>query len=86
MSNFIPNEMVTTDDRDPPWINNKIKSFIKNMDILKICVKPNNSISILNKFGMLFENISKFLGKSVILNFLENLQLVKSITNVIGSY
>ena len=36
MSNFVPNEMVTIDDRDPPWINNKIKSFIKNMDILKV--------------------------------------------------
>ena len=36
MGNFIPNEMVTIDDRDPPWINNKIKPFIKNIDILKI--------------------------------------------------
>ena len=26
LRNFIPNEIVTTDDRDPPWINNKIKS------------------------------------------------------------
>ena len=30
MSNFIPNEIVTIHDRDPPWINNKIKSLIKN--------------------------------------------------------
>ena len=30
MSNFILNEIVTIDDRDPPWINNKIKSLIKN--------------------------------------------------------
>ena len=30
MSNFIPNETVTIDDRDPPWVNNKIKSLIKN--------------------------------------------------------
>ena len=30
MSNFIPNEIVTIDDRGPPWINNKIKSLIKN--------------------------------------------------------
>ena len=27
MSNFIPNEIVTIDDRYPPWINNKIKSL-----------------------------------------------------------
>ena len=30
MSNFIPNEIVTIDDRDPPWINNKIKLLIKS--------------------------------------------------------
>ena len=27
---IILNEIVTIDDRDPPWINNKIKSLIKN--------------------------------------------------------
>ena len=47
MSNFIPNEIVTIDDRDPPWINNKIKSLIKNKNqYFKNCVKPNNSESI----------------------------------------
>ena len=47
MNNFIPNEKVTIDDRDPPWINNKIKSLIKNMnEYLKNCVTPNNSESI----------------------------------------
>ena len=47
MSNFIPNEIVTIDDRDPPWINNKIKSLIKNKnEYFKNCVKPNNSESI----------------------------------------
>ena len=47
MSNFILNEVVTTDDRDPPWIDNKIKSLIKNKnEYFKNCVKPNNSESI----------------------------------------
>ena len=47
MSNVIPNEIVTIDDRDPPWINNKIKSLIKNKnEYFKNCVKPNNSESI----------------------------------------
>ena len=42
--NFVPNEIVITDDRDPPWINNKIKSLIKNKnEYFKKCVKPNNS-------------------------------------------
>lgn len=30
MINFIPNEIVTMDDRDPAWINNEIKSLIEN--------------------------------------------------------
>ena len=43
MSNFVPNEIVTIDDRDPPWINTKIKSLIKNKtEYFKDCVKPNN--------------------------------------------
>ena len=43
MSNFIPNEIATIDDRDPPWINNKIKSLIKNKtEYFENCVRPNN--------------------------------------------
>ena len=43
MSNFVLNEIVTIGDRDRPWINNKIKSLIKNKTkYLKSCVKPNN--------------------------------------------
>ena len=47
MSNFTPNEIVTINDRDPSWINNKIKSLIKNKtESFKNCVKPNNPESI----------------------------------------
>ena len=47
MGNFILNEIVTIDDRDPPWINNKIKSLIKSKtECFKNCVKPNNPESI----------------------------------------
>ena len=28
-SNFIPHETVTSDDRDPPWINNNMKQLIQ---------------------------------------------------------
>ena len=43
MCNFIPNEKITIDDRDPPWINNKIKSLIKNKtEYFKNYGKPNN--------------------------------------------
>ena len=44
ISNFIPSDIVTIDDRDPGWINNKIKSLITNKtEYFKNCVKPNNS-------------------------------------------
>ena len=61
MSNFIPNEIVTTDDRDPPWIYNKIKSLIKNKtEYFKNCVKPNNPESIRH-----FEQMQDTLRKSI---------------------
>ena len=61
MSNFIPNEIVTIDDRDPPWINNKIKSLIKNItEYFKNCVKPNNPDSIRH-----FEQMQDTLRKSI---------------------
>ena len=28
MANFIPHETIICDDRDPPWINNRIKQLI----------------------------------------------------------
>ena len=43
VSNFIPNEILTSNDRDPPWINNKTKFLIKNKtEYFKNCIKPNN--------------------------------------------
>ena len=36
LSNFIPHETITCDDRDPPWFNKKLKSSIyKKMQHLK---------------------------------------------------
>ena len=47
MSNFIPNEIVAIDDRDPLWINNKIKSLVENKtEHLKICFRPINAASL----------------------------------------
>ena len=61
MSNVIPNEIVTIDDRDPPWINNKIKSLIKNKtEHFKNCVERNNSESI-----RYFEQMQDTLRRSI---------------------
>ena len=59
MSNFIPKEVVTVHDRDPPWINNKIKSLLKNKtEYFENCIKPNNPESI-----AYFEQIQNALQK-----------------------
>ena len=74
MSDFIPYEIVTIDDKDPPWINNKIKSLIRNCVKTKILIQK----VILNICRILFKKMLNFLSKSIISNFLENLQLIKS--------
>ena len=33
MSNFIPNETILVDDRDPPWITRKLKSMIQEKNL-----------------------------------------------------
>ena len=32
-SNYISNKLITIDDKDPPWMNDEIKSKIKKRDI-----------------------------------------------------
>ena len=89
MGNLIPNEIFTIDDRDLPWINNKIKSLIKKKtEYFNNCVKPNIHVSI-RHFEQMQETLQKtlkFLSKSIISNFLEKLQLIKSIPNVTSPY
>ena len=81
----MPNEVVTINDRDPPWIINKIKRFIKNKtEYLKNCVNPNNPES-LRHFEQMQDALRKDI-KIIISNFLENLQLVKSILNFTDPY
>ena len=40
--NFTPHETVTSDDRDPPWINSKIEGLIQEKNIAKNCYFQNN--------------------------------------------
>ena len=32
LSNYIPHETITCDERDPPWINHKIKQLIQEIN------------------------------------------------------
>ena len=49
-SNFIPHEIVTCDDRDPPWINNNIKQLIQ---------EKNNTYRIYILTGKVSSNTAK---------------------------
>ena len=35
MQNFLPNETIICDDRDPPWINKEIKQLIEQKNHLQ---------------------------------------------------
>ena len=50
--------------------------------------KPNNPESMrhLEQMWILFEQVLKFLSRSIISNFLKYLHLIKSILNVVGPY
>ena len=89
MSNFIPNETVTMDDRDSPSMNNKILFLTKNKtEYFKNSVKSNNLVPIrhFEQMQEVLRKIIKIVSKSIIPYFLKNFQLIKSIPNVTRSY
>ena len=75
MINFINNEIVTIDNRDPPWIDSKIKSLIKNKnEYFENCVKPKNS-ELIRHFEQMqdtFRTINPKCYWSILKSFLSN--------------
>ena len=50
LSNFIPHQTITIDDKDPPWFNTKIKSLLQEKNkIYKNFRKDRNNIHLLRK-------------------------------------
>ena len=65
LCNFIPNEAVTCDDRDPPWINNKIKGLIQEKNIAKKCYFQNNKdIQLFRRFQFIQNLLTATIEKS----------------------
>ena len=57
MSNFIPNETVLVDDRDPVWITSKLKNMIQEKNLFyKKYLKPNNQ-ETLSAFSQIQERV-----------------------------
>ena len=50
LSNFIPHQTITIDDKDPPWFNTKIKSLLQEKNkIYKNVRKDRNNTQLLRK-------------------------------------
>ena len=64
MSNYIPHETITCDDRDTPWINSKIKQLIQEIDnTCRIYILINKNSQIFDKVNYL-QNQLKVLSES----------------------
>ena len=57
LCNFIPYETVTCDDRDPLWINSKIKGLIQEKNIAKKCYFENNKDILLFRRFQSIQNL-----------------------------
>ena len=51
LSNYITYESITCDDRDPPWINNKIKQLIQVIN------NAYRTYILSNKYPQIFEKV-----------------------------
>ena len=65
LCNFIPHETVTCDDRDPPWVNNKIKALIETKNFAKKCYFQNNKdIQLFRRFQCIQNLLTATIEKS----------------------
>ena len=64
ISNFIPNETITCDDRDPPWMNSFIKNLIYAKDnFYKKFVPKSNIMHHHYAFKNLQNHLNQFIQK-----------------------
>ena len=65
MSNFVPNEIIICDDRDPPWMNRHIKNLILyKANFYKTFVRGKNSMFHLLTFHNLQNHLNQFIQKA----------------------
>ena len=62
MSNYIPQETIICDDRDPPWINKDIKQLILDKNhAYKSYIRNNKSLQFFNQFQFLQTKLSSLI-------------------------
>ena len=57
--NFVPNKLITVDDRDPPWVTEKIKKLlIDKSKLYKLYIKNGRKIGVYEKPLNMTNNIT----------------------------
>ena len=65
MENFIPNETIICDNRDPVWINKEIKqSFEQKNQFYKRFIRNNKSLLYINQFKAIQDELGSLIEKS----------------------
>ena len=65
LSNFIPHQTITIDDKDPPWFNTKIKSLLQGKNkIYKNLRKDHNNTQLLRKLEHLQNRLNNSIDSS----------------------
>ena len=89
MSNFLSNETIMVDDRDPRWIIRRLKSMVQEKNLFyKKYLKPNNQETfqafsqIQEPVGLAIEDSKKKYYEKLSNNF----QMISLMVNVIGQF
>ena len=56
--NFFPNKLITVDDRDPPWVTEKMKKIlIDKSKLYKLYIKNGRKMGVYEKLWNMTNNI-----------------------------
>ena len=65
MENFIPNETIICDNRDPVWIKKEMKqSFEQKNQFFKRFIRNNKSLLFINQFKAIQDELGSLIEKS----------------------
>ena len=71
--NFVPNKLITVDDRDLPWVTEKIKKLlIDKSKLYKLYIKNGRKIGVFEKLLNMANNITTEISNSK-KNYFDNL-------------
>ena len=80
LSNYIPHETLTCDDKDPPWFNSRIKSLLQDKNKIYKDYRGNNTNDqSLNKLNHLQEQLNFLINRSKQYYYA---RITKKLTNV----